>query len=79
MRKINYILITAPCTRIRYNSYINIHEFQDMMRQQGTYYDFNELLNLEDSLYFYDANHLNQKGVDVFNTKIIEMFFAGSK
>jgi hypothetical protein len=34
-------------------------------------YDFNTIINLDDTLHFYDSNHLNQKGVEVFNHSLI--------
>jgi arginine repressor len=27
-------------------------------------------MSLEDSLHFYDSHHLNQKGVEIFSTKV---------
>ncbi len=36
--------------------------------------NFNKLMKLDDSLCFYDKDHLNQKGVVLFNEKFIESF-----
>lgn len=32
-----------------------------------------EIMNLNDSLYFYDSHHLNQIGVELFNEKLINI------
>ena len=39
----------------------------------GNYIDFNEVLQLDDSC-FYDEDHLNQKGVELYNHCLIEEF-----
>lgn len=39
----------------------------------GNYYNFNEILDLNDSLYFFDKFHLNQKGVEIFDRKLIKI------
>lgn len=70
---IRIILIYAPITPSLYNSYTNQKEFDKKMSGYGDYYNFNEIIHLDDSLYFYDADHLNQKGVEIFNKKIIEV------
>ena len=44
------------------------------MRSYGLqYYNFNEIIQLDDSLDFYDAHHLNQNGVNKFNAKLKEV------
>jgi len=43
------------------------------MHRSGNYYNFNEMINLVDTLHFYDSHHLNQKGVRLFNEKIIKL------
>ena len=43
------------------------------MRQYSEYYNFNEIITLNDTLYFYDSHHLNQDGVNIFNKKLIEL------
>ena len=44
-----------------------------MRTYQLDYYNFNELIKLNDSLDFYDAHHMNQTGVNIFNTKLKEV------
>jgi hypothetical protein len=72
-RNIPVILVQAPITHSMYGSFANNHEFDDKMREYGTYYNFNELMKLNDQLHFYNADHLNQTGVELFNRKLIEV------
>lgn len=72
-RNIKLILIYAPITSNKYNSYKNNAQIDSIMNNYAEYYNFNEILNLNDSLYFFDSHHLNQNGVDIFNKKIIEI------
>jgi hypothetical protein len=72
-RQIDYLLIDAPVTQTLYNSYTNRQSFADMMHRRGLYIDFNPLLQLEDSVYFFDADHLNQDGVELYDAKLIEV------
>lgn len=72
-RSIRVILVQAPISRSLYTSYTNNASFDSRMKQYGEYYNFNELMTVNDSLHFYDANHLNQIGVERFNKKLIEV------
>lgn len=72
---IKLILVNAPVTTSLYSSYLNNHTFDSIMSAQAKYYNFNEILNLNDSLHFYDSNHLNQNGVELFDNKLIELLF----
>jgi len=66
-------LVNSPIAPAYYKSYTNNHLFDKRMKQFGNYYDFNKILKLDDSLYFYDADHLNQNGVDIFDDKILSI------
>ncbi len=68
---IRLVLIQTPITQSLYHSYTNNRYFDSIMIQQKEYYNFNEMLQLDDSLYFYDAQHLNQDGVSIFNKMIL--------
>ena len=70
---VDLILVWAPVTSSLYSSYQNKIGFDSMMSSYSTYYNFNEILQLDDSFHFYDSNHLNQNGVDVFNNKLIDV------
>lgn len=69
---IKYVIIQAPFAKSNYNSYTNNEEIDKMFSSMGEYYNFNKLLNLPDSAY-YDDSHLNQHGVDIYDTKLIDM------
>lgn len=72
-RDIELYLVQAPITNVFRESFTNKAEFNNKMRIYDNYYDFNELVNLNDSLHFFDRHHLNQKGVEKFNSKLIEV------
>lgn len=70
---IKTILVYAPISGSLYNSYDNNDEFNDRISEYSTYYNFNNLLQMSDSLYFFNPDHLNQLGVELFNEKLIEL------
>ncbi len=70
--KVNYILVQALITKKLYKSFTNNKELNEIFSHYGTYYDFNEILNLSDT-YFYDSNHLNQKGVTLYNQELMKV------
>jgi hypothetical protein len=72
-KNIKIILIYAPIPRANYNSYSNNIYFDKLMSDYAEYYNFNEIMKLNDSLHFYDADHLNKNGVSLFNKKLIEV------
>lgn len=72
-RNIKLILVQAPISSSLYNSYSNNTAFNNRMKIYGEYFNFNEILQLDDSLHFYDSHHLNQNGVILFNTKLIDI------
>lgn len=66
-------LVQAPITSDYYNSFSNLSEFDSLMNSYGEYSDFNKMIELTDSLHFFDVHHLNQKGVEIFNKKLLEV------
>ena len=72
-KNIELILVYAPIPSANYINYSNNHYFDSIMRRYSEYYNFNEILTLNDSLCFYDSDHLNQNGVNIFNKKLIEL------
>ncbi|MRM82655.1 hypothetical protein [Riemerella anatipestifer] len=72
-KKIELILVYAPIPKVNYRSYVNNSYFDSVMQTYSTYYNFNEIVSLNDSLHFYDSHHLNQNGVKIFNGKLIEL------
>lgn len=69
-KNIKLILLDTPITKSLYKSFTNQIEFDSLMQTFGTYYDFNKNSELNDSLHFYDGEHLNQNGVNIFNEKM---------
>jgi hypothetical protein len=72
-KNIELVLVYAPIPRANYKSYNNNYYFDSIMRRYSAYYNFNEIIALNDSLHFYDSHHLNQNGVNIFNKKLIEL------
>jgi len=70
-RGVKLILVNPPITKSLYKSYENNHTFDSIMATSGNYYDFNGKVSLDDSLNFYDQVHLNQSGVEKFDSVLI--------
>lgn len=47
-------------------------EFDSLMKSYGTYLDYSNLEGITDSLDYYDLLHLNQSGVNKFNTALVQ-------
>jgi hypothetical protein len=78
-RNIPVIFIQTPITRSLYEAISNHGEFDDRMREYGAYYNFNELMELDDELHFWDDDHLNQDGVILFNARLLEILLEGNE
>lgn len=75
-KNIKVILVFAPITPLLYRAYTNNQYFDSMIRKtypNVEYYNFNKLIQLNDSLDFYDSHHLNQRGVNAFNKKLLDV------
>jgi len=72
-RNIELILVYAPIPHSNYKRYSNNSHFDRVMVSYSKYYNFNKIMTLNDSLHFFDSNHLNQNGVELFNQKLIEI------
>ncbi len=72
-KDIDVILVYAPISTAKYKSYSNNLYFDSIMESYSEYYNFNEMIHLNDSTDFYDADHMNQFGVEKFNIKLIEI------
>lgn len=70
------VLIQAPITAERYNSYLNNAEIDSYFRELGNYYNFNELISLSDQEHFYDSHHMNQAGVEIFDQALLNILAA---
>ncbi|MGM0933386.1 MAG: hypothetical protein ACQEWD_08075 [Bacteroidota bacterium] len=72
-KNIDVLLVSVPTTQSFYASFINYNHFDSIMEEHSEYYNFNEILRLNDSLNFYDAGHLDKSGVKIFNKKLLEI------
>lgn len=72
-KKIKLILVQAPVTSDLYYSYENNIAFDNEIRKYGDYYNFNEILKLNDTLHFFDFHHLNEYGVEIFNESMLNI------
>ena len=73
-KNIKTILVYAPITKSLYNSYQNNDYVDSLLTSYNMlYYNFNNIVSLDDSLNFNDDNHLNQNGVNVFNKKLVQV------
>ncbi|MDO6790930.1 MULTISPECIES: hypothetical protein [unclassified Tamlana] len=72
-KNIKVILVFAPVSPSYYSRYSNVGQFDSIMESYTEYYNFNKIINLNDSIHFYDEHHMNKEGVDLFSPKIIEM------
>jgi len=76
-RKTPYVLIQSPISQKLYHSISNNTEMDSIYTKYGRYYNFNNTLKLPDSLFF-DDNHLNQNGVNIFNQDLIKTLHLNS-
>lgn len=74
--KIEYILVYTPVANDLYTSFTNVETFDSIMHTHGDYYNFNEIMQLTDTLHFYDSQHLNQTGVREFNNRLLTLLKA---
>lgn len=69
---IPYILVQTPTTKDYQSDFFNEKgKFDSLMNKYGEYYNFNSLDLFDDSLHFYDNHHLNQNGVILYDSIII--------
>ena len=65
------LLVYAPVSPSFYNGYLNQDSLAAALTHGFDYIDFNKRMSLDDSLYFYDGHHLNQRGVEEFSKLIV--------
>lgn len=70
---IGFILVYTPVTNDLYQSFTNVETFDSIMHTYGGYYNFNEIMQLNDTLHFYDSHHFNQAGVRKFNHRLLKL------
>lgn len=72
-KNINFILVESPLTKTYFESFTNASEADSLLNLRGRLFNFNNMISLDDSLHFYDKDHLNQDGVEIFNTELINI------
>lgn len=65
---IDVYIVQAPITKTLYNSINNNDDVDRFLSNLGNYKNYQNLIELKDSTDFFDNNHLNQIGVEKFNT-----------
>ena len=73
-KNIPYIIVQAPISHKLYNSKTNNKEVDNLLSAFGKYKNFQGEIKFNDTIDFYDSNHLNQRAVERFNEKFIEYF-----
>lgn len=73
-KNIPFVLIHTPIAKNLYVSKKNYNKIDSLMNKlsNNRYYDFNTLIQLSDTLDFYDSNHLNSIGVRKFDDFFIQ-------
>lgn len=70
-RGIPYLLLEVPDTKNLQHAYSNLSDFQSEISHYGPFL-YPTLSDLDDSLHFYDREHLNQNGVELFNNYLCD-------
>ena len=65
---IDVYIVQAPITKTLYKSINNNKDVDRFLSNLGNYKNYQNLIELKDSTDFFDNNHLNQIGVEKFNT-----------
>lgn len=71
-RHIPYLLVQAPISGKLYNARTNNAEVDQMLSKLGPYKNFQGDIKLNDTVDFYDSNHLNQQAVVKFDNYFIQ-------
>ncbi len=69
-----YFVIT-PVTSVEKHHILNWSRIIQQIEDIHSVHDFSRLPVLHDTLHFYDSDHLNQKGVEIFNPILINEIF----
>jgi hypothetical protein len=70
---IEVVLVQAQVVPALYESHITNPDIDRYYKKFADYYNFNEILNLSSEEYFYDRDHMNQKGVVIFNQALLDI------
>lgn len=72
-KNINYVLVQAPLSPAYYNSHSNNSEFDQRMEKLGKYYNYNQLMEWDNSKHFYDKQHLNTIGARKLTAAVLQL------
>ncbi len=72
-KDIETIYVQAPVVSAYYNSIINNSSFDSLIDSYGAYYNYNKLLQMDDSYYFHDYHHLNQNGAKKISQEVLKL------
>lgn len=64
-RGIGCLLVEAPVAEVLHESYLNYGDFEEAVSRLGTFVR-PQVEGLDDSLHFYDDNHLNRRGAELW-------------
>jgi hypothetical protein len=78
-RGIPYMLIQVPVTKLAHELYENNSFIDSLFMSEGSYYNFNEILLLNDTTDFIDYHHLNQNGVKKVNAELLNIIIESHK
>lgn len=67
--------VITPVTTIEKHHIQNWSSIVNELEKINPVHDFSHLPNLQDSIHFYDNDHMNQHGVEIFNPILIESLF----
>jgi len=70
-RHLKYVLIQSPFLKDKYKAINNNAYMDSIFSSISAYYNYNERYSW-DKPYFFDDVHLNQKGVDIFDSLLID-------
>lgn len=74
---IQVVLVEVPVTAwYDRSAYTDRERFDELMSRYAPYVNMNGKAALDDSLHFYDEQHLNQAGANVFNPALIDLLNA---
>lgn len=72
---VQLVFVYTPVTSARYLIDGKCAALESVLAEPFPFYDFNTMLTLDDSLHFYDGDHLNQSGVRLFNEQLLNKLF----
>lgn len=69
---IKLVLVQSPVTKQAYNKYSNNDSIDRYFSGKGVYYNFNGVIKLSETIHFYNEDHLNQRGVQLFDMALMD-------